>query len=78
LPLIQTLARGETVAVNDTATDSQTRNVFDDFFGPRQIRGFIAVPYIEEGSLVWTMVVTASGESRVWPQDEIELAQDGH
>jgi PAS domain S-box-containing protein len=73
LPLVQDLLRGEAVAVNDTLSDPRTSAAYDQFFGPRDVRAFIAVPYLEEGSLVWLMAVTAGREQRVWSRDEIEL-----
>lgn len=72
LALVQDLLRGEIVAVNDTRTDPRTVEAYEAFFGPRAVRAFIAVPYTEEGTLVWTMAVTSPTE-RVWRRDEIEL-----
>jgi PAS domain S-box-containing protein len=72
LPLVDALLRGEVVSVNDTMSDARTSSAYEVFFGPRAVRAFIAVPYIEEGSLVWTMLVTGS-EARMWSRDEIEL-----
>jgi PAS domain S-box-containing protein len=73
LPLVQDLLRGDTVAVNDTRTDARTSGSYEEFFDPRGVRAFVAVPYLEDGSLVWTMVVTTGREPRVWSRDEIEL-----
>jgi len=73
LPLVKDLLRGETIAVNDTRTDTRTTSACEHFFGPHGVRAFIVVPYLEEGSLVWTMVVTAGPEPRAWSCDEIEL-----
>ena len=73
LPLIDAVLRGETVVVNDTKTDARTASAFNEFFGPREIRAFIIVPYIEDGVLVWTMAVTAGPDPRAWAQDEVEL-----
>ncbi|HMJ89354.1 MAG TPA: PAS domain-containing protein, partial [Candidatus Acidoferrum sp.] len=73
LPFVQELLSGKPVAVNDTRADARTNGSCEEFFGPRGVRAFAAVPYLEESSLVWTMVVTAGPEPRVWSRDEIEL-----
>jgi PAS domain S-box-containing protein len=73
LPIIETLLRGETIVVNDTALDERTTSAYEQFFAPRRVRAFIIVPYIEEGTLVWTMAVTAGPEPRTWGSDEVEL-----
>lgn len=73
LPLMESVLRGESLVVDDTKTNPWTSAGYERFFGPRKIRAFIIVPYVEEGVLVWTMAVTAGPEPRVWAQDEVEL-----
>jgi PAS domain S-box-containing protein len=73
LPIIETLLKGETIVVDDTASDERTAPAHAQFFAPRKVRAFIIVPYIEEGALVWTMAVTAGPEARKWSRDEVEL-----
>jgi PAS domain S-box-containing protein len=72
-PILDGLLRGETMVVHDTRSDPRTATAYERYLGPRGIRAFIAMPYVEDGSLVWTMVVTAGPEPRFWGQDEVEL-----
>lgn len=71
--IIDGLVGGATIAVNDTKMDPRTASAYGAFFAPRGIRAFVAVPYLEDGALVWTMGVTAGPEPRVWANDELEL-----
>lgn len=73
LPILDSLLKGETIVVHDTRSDPRTTAAYDRYLGPRGIRAFIAVPYLEDGTLVWTMAVTAGPEPRFWAQDEVEL-----
>ncbi len=73
LPLLAELQKGVNLVVHDARKDERTAAAYEDFFGPRGIRAFIIVPYLEDGALVWTMGVTAGPEPRVWSGDEVEL-----
>ncbi len=72
-PILEALLHGETVIVHDTKMEPRTAGAYDKFFGPREIRAFMIVPYLEDGALVWTMAVTAGPEPRFWAPDEITL-----
>lgn len=72
-PILEALLRGETVVVHDSKLEPRTAGAYDKFFGPREIRAFMIVPYLEDGALVWTMAVTAGPEPRFWAPDEIAL-----
>jgi PAS domain S-box-containing protein len=73
LPILEALLRGETVIVHDTKMEPRTAGAYEKFFGPRETRAFMIVPYLEDGALVWIMAVTAGPEPRFWASDEIAL-----
>jgi PAS domain S-box-containing protein len=71
-PALLELVRGQGVAVNDTHADHRTAGPDGAFFEQHGIRAFIAMPYIEDGELMWVVAVTSS-RPRVWTPHEIGL-----
>jgi len=65
-------ARGETVAISDTATDPRSAASFETSYRPLAIRAVVTVPLLR-GDLWVAAVSVCSDEIRVWEDRELAL-----
>ncbi len=73
--VIADLSRGKTVAIADTQSDPRTVSQYQTAYGPHDIRAYLAVPLIENGEWMASLVVSAAGAPRHWTAGEIELLE---
>ncbi len=69
------LNAGKTVTIADTQTDPRTASSYEEVYAPTEIRAYLAVPLMENGKRVASLVVSAAGEPRVWTPDEVTLVE---
>ena len=73
--VIADLKRGKIVAVTDTMTDPRTAPHYQSTYIPTQIRAYLAIPLMENGQWVSTLVVNNADAPRVWSPEEIALLE---
>ena len=69
------LSQGKTVAIADTMTDPRTAAHYETTYLPTNMRAYLAVPLMQNGKRVATLVVNHSHAPRVWTAEEISLLE---
>jgi PAS domain S-box-containing protein len=68
------LSRGLTVVIDDAASDPRTAASYVTAFEPLEVRSFVAVPLLRDGTWVTALVVAAT-KPRPWHDHEIALVK---
>ena len=66
---------GRTVAIADTQTDPRTASFYEATYAPTAIRAYLAVPLMEGGKRVASLVVSAADGPRDWTTEEVTLLE---
>ncbi len=69
--LLSQLKRGQTVAISDLQTHSETQAVFEQRFAPLQMRSWLAIPLRRDGEIGLLLTLHTWSAPRVWCEDEI-------
>ena len=69
------LGQGKTVSIADTKTDPRTAAHYETTYLPTNIRAYLAVPLMQNGKRVASLVVNHSGEPRAWTAEEVSLLE---
>ena len=73
--VLEELSQARTVIITDTMTDPRTAASYETTYVPTNIRAYLAVPLMQNGKRIATLVVSDSGRPRAWTAEEVFLME---
>lgn len=73
--VLEELSQARTVIIIDTMTDPRTAANYETTYVPTNIRAYLAVPLMQSGKRIATLVVSDSGRPRAWTAKDVFLME---